>query len=153
VYIYIYIVVLFTGSSCINITIFNSLLIANSPPSIRISSSSYIFAGFQVKNRGCQRRNSEEKEGGEAAWGHHQHPQAMVAATRQVAIPHCEYTVPITHACKNATSHLLPYCHVARPSFAVLHPSCCGCATKEKCWHETASFLSQYSTSINHGSS
>jgi hypothetical protein len=64
-------------------------------------------AGFQVKNRGCEGRNPSEKEGREAAWGHHQHPQAMVAAALQVAIPHGECIVAVMHACKNATSHLL----------------------------------------------
>lgn len=72
-----------------------------------MSSHVEFVAGFQVKNRGCEGGNSEEKEGREAAWGHHQHPQAMVAAALQVAIPHGECIVAIMHACKNATSHLL----------------------------------------------
>jgi hypothetical protein len=54
---------------------------------------SHVVAGFQVKNRGCEGGDSEEKEGREAAWGHHQHPQAMVAAALQVAIPHGECIV------------------------------------------------------------
>lgn len=66
-----------------------------------------VVAGFQVKDWRREGGDTSKEEGREVAWGHHHHTEAMVAGTRQVALPHGECTVPIMHACKNATSHPL----------------------------------------------
>jgi hypothetical protein len=78
-----------------------------------------LVAGFQVENRGCAGGDPEEKEGREAAWGHHQHPQAMVAGALQVAIPHGECIVAFMHACNQPSAYTDGV--VWSPFLAVLH--------------------------------